>query len=359
MRIRTIEWRRGRVVMLDQRLLPGREVYRVFENPADVIRAIRDMTVRGAPAIGIAAAMGLALGARTIRPGAFARDFERLCRRFAAARPTAVNLFWAIERMRRVVRENAERPAAALRALLEREAVAIHREDLEANERLSRFGAALLPDGATVLTHCNAGGLATGGIGTALGIICAARDAGKRISVLADETRPVLQGARLTAWELRRARIPVTVITDGMAGHFMRQGRVDAVVVGTDRTAANGDVANKIGTYQVAVLAARHRIPFYVAAPLSSIDLGCASGADIPIEERPAEEVSRIGGRAIVPRGVKVANPAFDVTPSRLVTAIVTERGVARSPYRRSLARLGRASGTATRQAARGRRRPG
>lgn len=339
-RVRTVEWKSGRVVMLDQRLLPNREIYRIYKDPEDVIRAIKEMVIRGAPAIGVAAAMGLALGAHSLSADRFERDFERLCRRFAATRPTAINLFWAIERMRKVLRENACRPVDTLRSLLEREALAIYREDLDANARLSQFGAALLPHEATVLTHCNAGGLATAGIGTALGVICAARDAGKKISVFADETRPVLQGARLTAWELKRERIPVTVITEGMAGHLMQRGKIDAVIVGTDRTAANGDVANKIGTYTVAVLAARHGIPFYVAAPLSSIDLACPSGDRIPIEERSAEEVSQIAGRAIVPRGVKVANPAFDVTPHALVTAIVTENGVARPPYAKSLVRL-------------------
>ncbi len=328
------------MVMIDQRLLPNREVYRLYRDASDVMRAIKEMVVRGAPAIGVAAAMGLALGARSLSADRFARDFEKLCRAFAATRPTAVNLFWAIERMRRVVRSNAQRSVDTIRTLLEREALSIYEEDLEANRRLAEHGAALLPRKCTVLTHCNAGGLATAGIGTALGIIVAARDAGKRISVYADETRPVLQGARLTAWELRRERIPVTVITDNMAGHFMQRGKIDAVIVGTDRTAANGDVANKIGTYSLAVLAARHKIPFYVAAPTSSIDLNCRSGDKIPIEERAADEVTHVNGKMLTPRGVKVANPAFDVTPHELVTAIVTENGVARPPYTKSLARL-------------------
>jgi methylthioribose-1-phosphate isomerase len=326
--------------MLDQRLLPNREVYRLYRDAGDVIQAIKELVVRGAPAIGVAAGMGLALGARSIPADRFARDFEKLCRAFAAARPTAVNLFWAIERMRRVVRENAQRPIDTVRTLLEREALAIYDEDLTANRRLAAHGAALLPRRCTVLTHCNAGGLATAGIGTALGVIVAARDAGKKIAVFADETRPVLQGARLTAWELRRERIPVTVITDNMAGHFMQRGRIDAIIVGTDRTAANGDVANKIGTYSVAVLAARHKIPFYVAAPTSSIDLACKSGDKIPIEERSGDEVSHVNGKMLTPHGVKIANPAFDVTPHDLVTAIITENGVARAPYGKSLARL-------------------
>ncbi len=340
MKIRTVEWKAGRVVMLDQRLLPNREVYRIYDDPSDVMAGIRDMVVRGAPAIGVAAAMGIAMGARSLSPDRFARDFERLCRAFAATRPTAVNLFWAIERMRKVVRENAHRPSETVVKLLEREAQSIRDEDLDGNRRLGEHGAALLPKTCNVLTHCNAGGLATAGIGTALGIVCAARDAGKKIAVWADETRPVLQGARLTAWEMKRARIPVTVITDNMAGALMRRGIIDAVIVGTDRTAANGDVANKIGTYSVAVLAAHHGVPFYVAAPVSSIDLSCKTGEQIPIEERAAAEVTHVGGKQVTPGGVKVWNPAFDVTPHDLVTAIVTENGVARPPYTQSLAKM-------------------
>lgn len=339
-KVRTIEWKKDRVVMLDQTLLPNREVYRSYKDPLDVVRAIRDLVIRGAPAIGVAAAMGLALGAQQIGPKRFPQDFEKLCRQFAAARPTAVNLFWAIARMRRVLQENAHKPLDSLRLILKREAIAVYREDLDANQRLAEFGAALLPKRGTVLTHCNAGGLATAGIGTALGVILAARDMGKEIDVFADETRPILQGARLTAWELKRAKCPVTVITDGMAGHFMKEGRIDAVVVGTDRTAANGDVANKIGTYTVAAMAARHKIPFYVAAPTSSIDLQCKTGAEIPIEERAASEIAKIGNTVILPKGVAVANPAFDVTPSRYVTGIITENGVATKPYRSRLKEL-------------------
>jgi methylthioribose-1-phosphate isomerase len=338
MPVRTIEWRNGRVVMLDQRLLPTREVYRVYSNARDVAQAIKQMVVRGAPAIGVAAAMGIALGARTLRGET--QDFDRLCRTFAATRPTAVNLFWAIERMKKVFSRNRHRPPDTLRMLLEREALAIHDEDVAVNRSLGRHGAALIEDGATVMTYCNAGALATAGYGTALGVVRAAVEEGKRVQVIACETRPFLQGARLTAWELRKDRIPVTLVTDNMAGHMMQRGRVSCVVVGTDRTAANGDVANKIGTYGVAVLAHRHSIPFYVAAPTSSIDLACSSGDAIPIEERAPREVTHVLDRQIAPTGVRVANPAFDVTPAELVTAIVTERGVARQPLARSLARL-------------------
>src|SRR5262249_17186308 len=281
MPVRTIEWRNGRVVMLDQRLLPTREVYRVYNSHRDVAQAIKDMVVRGAPAIGVAAAMGIALGARTLR-GELARDFERLCRSFAATRPTAVNLFWAIARMRRVFARNRHRSLDTLRTLLEREALAIHDEDVAVNRALGRHGATLIEDGATVMTHCNAGALATAGYGTALGIVRAAVEEGERIQVIPCETRPFLQGARLTAWELKKDRIPVTLVTDNMAGHVMQRGRVSCVIVGTDRTAANGDVANKIGTYGLAVLAHRHSIPFYVAAPVSSVDLGCPDGDRIP-----------------------------------------------------------------------------
>jgi methylthioribose-1-phosphate isomerase len=338
--IRTIEWKNGRVVMIDQRLLPAREVYRLYRDYRHVARAIRDMVIRGAPAIGVAAAMGIALGVRELPARRFRAGFERICQTFAAARPTAVNLFWAIERMRQVVREHAGEAPASLCDLLEREALAIHREDIEANRALGAHGATLLPDEGTVLTYCNAGALATAGYGTALGIIRRAREIGKRVSVLACETRPFLQGSRLTAWELAKDDIPCTLVTDNMVGHFMQRGEIDAVIVGTDRTAANGDVANKIGTYTIAALAVRHHVPFYVAAPCSSIDLETPSGRGIPIEERSAAEVTHIARVPIAPRGVRVRNPAFDVTPANLVTAIVTERGIARPPYTRSLARL-------------------
>ena len=355
MPVNTIEWRNGRVVMLDQRVLPTREVYRVYTDHREVARAIKDMVIRGAPAIGVAAAMGIALGARTLR-GDVAREFDRLCKTFASTRPTAVNLFWAIQRMRRVFTRNHHRPSDTLRTLLEREALAIHDEDVAVNRSLGRHGAELIEDGSTVLTHCNAGALATAGYGTALGIVRAAVEAGKRIQVVACETRPFLQGARLTAWELKKDRIPVTLITDNMAAHFMQRGRVSCVIVGTDRTAANGDVANKIGTYAHAVLAHRHAVPFYVAAPISSIDLDCPTGDHIPIEERPPREVTHVFDRQIAPSGIRVANPAFDVTPSELITAIVTERGVARQPLGRTLPRL--VSGAERSRAPRATRKP-
>lgn len=338
--VKTIEWKNGRVVMIDQRLLPRREVYRVYRDYHEVAQAIRDMVIRGAPAIGVAAAMGVALGARQLSSRRFSSGFEKVCKTLLAARPTAVNLAWGVERMRRLYLENRNAPPAEICDLLEAEALKVYEEDIDVNRRLGRYGAELFPSRGTVLTYCNAGALATAGYGTALGVIRAAREAGKKISVIACETRPFLQGARLTAWELSKDRIPVTLITDNMVGSVMQRGAVQAVVVGTDRTAANGDVANKIGTYTVAVLAKRHDVPFYVAAPSSSIDLRCPSGEKIPIEERSPEEVTHVGGIPLAPRGVPVFNPAFDVTPAALVTAIVTELGVARPPYPKSLARL-------------------
>jgi methylthioribose-1-phosphate isomerase len=337
--VRTVEWRNGAIVMIDQRLLPMQEVYRVYRDHREVALAIKDMVVRGAPAIGVAAAFGIALGMQRAR-GNPERAFERICATFAATRPTAVNLFWAIDRMRRAFARVVHHGLPEIREALIREARAIHREDIAANRALGQFGAALLAPGARVLTHCNAGALATAGYGTALGVIRAAAEAGKHVSVLATETRPFLQGARLTAWELKKERLPTTLITDGMAGHFMRAGQVSCVIVGADRIAANGDVANKIGTYALAVLAKSHRIPFFVAAPLSTIDPHCPRGEMIPIESRNPREVTHIGEQQIAPSGVRVANPAFDVTPRRLVTAIITERGIARAPYRASLRRL-------------------
>ena len=337
--VRTVEWRNGAVVMIDQRLLPTQQVYRVCRDYREVAAAIKDMVIRGAPAIGVAAAFGIALGMRQARRD-LPRAFERICRTFAVTRPTAVNLFWAIDRMRRTFARVHTRTADEIRAALLREARAIHAEDIAANRALGKYGAALVPRGAQVLTHCNAGALATAGYGTALGIVRAAHEAGKRISVMATETRPFLQGARLTAWELKTDHIPATLITDSMAGHFMRTGKIACVIVGADRVAANGDVANKIGTYSLAVLAHRHHIPFYVAAPTSTVDLDCPTGERIPIEDRDPREVTHIGNLQIAPAGIAVANPAFDVTPHVLVSAIVTERGVARAPYKMSLRRL-------------------
>jgi methylthioribose-1-phosphate isomerase len=339
----TVRWSEKGVVLLDQRLLPGREVYLVCESVEEVAQAIESLAVRGAPAIGCAAAFGAARAAWTSAArGAdeVAADVEAAIRRLAATRPTAVNLFWALDRMR--ARLAAERAAgagpAALRAALVAEAEAILAEDVAACRALGRAGAALVPDGARILTHCNAGALATGGYGTALGVVRAAVEAGRRVSVLADETRPFLQGARLTAWELARDGIPVAVVTDGMPAHLMRLGEVDLVIVGADRVAANGDVANKIGTYGLALLAKAHGVPFYVAAPCSTVDLATPDGAAIPIEERGRDEVARIAGHAVVPEGVPVRHPAFDVTPAGLVTALVTERGVLEAPDRDRLA---------------------
>ncbi|HUN59910.1 MAG TPA: S-methyl-5-thioribose-1-phosphate isomerase [Candidatus Binataceae bacterium] len=342
MAVKTIEWRGGAVRMIDQRLLPGREVVRIYRDYRGVAEAIRTMVIRGAPAIGVAAAMGVALGLKNYNGARAKKRFDTVAAALRATRPTAVNLAWALERMRQVLDSSLEMDSAKLFRRMIDEAVSIHDEDIAANRRLGENGATLLDSSSVVLTHCNAGALATAGYGTALGVVRAAREAGKQIEVFADETRPFLQGARLTAWELHKDGIPVTVIADNMAGSLLASGKIDCVIVGTDRTAANGDVANKIGTYPLAVLAHRHSVPFYVAAPLSSIDMDCASGAEIPIEQRDAREVSEFAGRAITPKGVKVFNPAFDVTPAELVTAIITERGVARKPYRRSLAALKR-----------------
>jgi methylthioribose-1-phosphate isomerase len=338
MAINTVQWRANSVRMLDQRLLPGREVYRVYKDYRGVADAIRSMVVRGAPAIGVAAGMGVALGLQGYSGARAQKRFTIVARRLKAARPTAVNLAWAVERMGRVLDSNLALDAPALFARLRAEAIDIYQEDLAANRALGAFGAALINDNpARILTHCNAGALATAGYGTALGIVRAVREAGKQVSVIADETRPFLQGSRLTAWELKKDRIPVTLIADNMAGMVLARGGVSCVIVGTDRVAANGDVANKIGTYPLAVMARRHGVPLYVAAPLSSIDLNCPTGADIPIEERAGSELTEIAGRRIAPSGVSTFNPAFDVTPAELVTAIVTERGVARPPYDKSL----------------------
>ncbi|HRR26668.1 MAG TPA: S-methyl-5-thioribose-1-phosphate isomerase [Acidobacteriota bacterium] len=339
--IRTIEWTDDGVVMLDQRKLPAEEIYVTLRAPEEVAEAIRNLVIRGAPAIGVAAAMGIALGMRRIsESSSLDEKFERVCELLAATRPTARNLFWAVERMRKVYQAHRTSSLSGLQQVLVTEARKIKEEDIAVNRRIGQHGQSLLESPATVLTHCNAGALATAGYGTALGVVRAAREAGKVVRVFADETRPFLQGARLTAWELTRDEIPCTVITDNMAGYFMSLGRIDAVIVGADRIAANGDTANKIGTYSVAVLAREHGIPFYVAAPLSTIDLRTATGREIPIEQRPAEEVTHFGGKPITPEGVAVENPAFDVTPSRLVTAVITEAGVAYPPYEPSLREL-------------------
>ena len=335
MQVETLRWRERRLELIDQRRLPLEFEYVACEDAAQTAAAIRDMVVRGAPAIGCTAAYGVALEAQR-HAGAARAQFDAALKQsfrvLAASRPTAVNLFWAIERMRQ--RHEQSRSASTLtaaEALLEL-AQEIHRDDVEICRAIGRHGAPLIADGARIMTHCNAGALATAGHGTALGVIRSARDAGKRISVIANETRPYLQGARLTAWEMVQENIPVTLATDNMVGHLMQQGRVDVVVVGADRIALNGDAANKIGTYTVAVLAGRHGIPFYVAAPLSTIDLAIADGSDIPIEERDPAEVTGFRGVRWAPEGVSVANPAFDVTPAALITGIITEKGVIDRP---------------------------
>src|SRR5215472_3964332 len=333
--IKTVEWTREGVRMLDQRLLPNEEKYLTLRSYEEVADAIRQMVVRGAPAIGVSAAMGLALGASQSVGTSIADlefDFNFMCKVMEATRPTAVNLFWAVERMRGVIvkaKQEGVRDVEDVKQRLTEEALLIYNEDIEANRAIGMFGGELIPDGATVLTHCNAGALATAGdYGTALGVVRGAIDAGKRVAVIADETRPFLQGARLTAWELSKDHIPVTVITDNMAGHIMKQGKIDCVVVGADRIAANGDAANKIGTYMVAVLAKQHNIPFYVAAPLSTVDLQTTTGEDIPIEQRDAKEVTHLRDHQLTPEGVEVHNYAFDVTPNELIAAIITDRGV-------------------------------
>jgi methylthioribose-1-phosphate isomerase len=340
--VEAMRWDGTTLALIDQRLLPQRFEYVQCATALETARAIRDMVVRGAPAIGCAAAFGVALEAKRLAGSSPAEDFRRGLAGgldvLRASRPTAVNLFWALERMQSAIDTHAGASPAELAARLEAEAEAIFREDLATCLAIGRHGAELIPDGARVMTHCNAGALATAGHGTALGVIRSARDAGKRITVIANETRPYLQGARLTAWEMVQEGIPVTLVTDNMAGHLMQTGRVDVVVVGADRIAANGDTANKIGTYTVAVLAARHGIPFFVAAPVSTIDARISSGAQIPIEERPASEVTGFRELQWAPEGVQVANPSFDVTPAELLSGIVTERGVVTEPYASGIA---------------------
>lgn len=343
--IKTVEWTKEGVRMLDQRLLPSEEKYLMLRSYDEVAEAIKKMVVRGAPAIGVSAAMGIALGANQ-SVGTSVADLEDdlgyIFDVMGKTRPTAVNLFWAIDRMRsRFQQEKKVGDVEKVKEALVAEALAIFQEDIAANRAIGGFGAPLIPDGGTVLTHCNAGALATAGdYGTALGVIRGAIDSGKKVAVIADETRPFLQGLRLTAWELAKDNIPVTVITDNMAGHVMKNGQVDVVVVGADRIASNGDTANKIGTYMVAVLAKQHNIPFYVAAPITTLDLTLASGAEIPIEERDASEVTHIRDHQLAPDGISVQNPAFDITPNELITAIITDKGVAEAPFEASLRKL-------------------
>ena len=349
--IHTLEWTDAGVRFIDQTKLPTEEIYVTCKTYQQVADAIRNMVVRGAPAIGVAAAMGIALGVKNSRAASGAelkQDLDRICEAIAQTRPTAVNLFWAIRRMQDKFEYLRMRPIAQIKQALVEEAQHMHAEDIAANQAMGRHGATLMPSQGGVLTHCNAGALATCGYGTALGVIRAAVEQGKTIHVYADETRPFLQGSRLTAWELMKDGIPTTVISDSMAGAMMKQGKIGAIVVGADRIAANGDVANKIGTYTVAVLAKEHGIPFYVAAPFSTIDLDTADGSKIPIEQRNHREVTHIAGKAIAPEGVQVENPAFDVTPAKYVAAIITERGVARAPYEDSLRKLAEEPATVT-----------
>jgi methylthioribose-1-phosphate isomerase len=341
--IQTLEWTDRGVRFIDQTKLPTEETYVTCTTHGQVADVIRNMVVRGAPAIGVAAGMGIALGVKNSKAETAAdlkRELDQICDVIGKTRPTAVNLFWAIRRMQEKFERIRIRPIAQIKQDLIEEAKRMHAEDIAANQAMGRHGATLLPAEGGVLTHCNAGALATAGYGTALGVIRAAVEQGKKIHVFADETRPFLQGSRLTAWELMKDGIPTTVISDNMAGAMMQQGKIGAIVVGADRIAANGDVANKIGTYSVAVLAKEHGIPFYVAAPISTVDLACPSGNEIPIEERNVREVTHIAGKQMVPDGVNVENPAFDVTPAKYVAAIITERGVARAPYDNSLRML-------------------
>lgn len=344
MPFRTIEWKNDCVVILDQRKLPEEKIYLECSTHGEVANAIRSMAIRGAPAIGIAAAMGFALGAAEnsgIRTRErFLEKMEQVRKTLEQTRPTAVNLFWALERMRKTVSRNPQTPAGELAGILKDEAVAICDEDLKLCRKIGENGETLIKNNATVMTHCNAGGLATAGFGTALGVVRAARNAGKNIKVISSETRPLLQGSRLTAWELSDDAIPVTVITDTAAGYVMKNKMVDAVIVGADRIAANGDVANKIGTYQLSVLAGHHGIAFYVAAPWSTVDMKCESGKDIPIEQRERREVSYIGGKRVADKEADIINPAFDITPAENIDCIVTDRGIVRPPCRKELEKL-------------------
>jgi methylthioribose-1-phosphate isomerase len=336
--VETIEWTPEGVVMIDQTKLPRETVFVTCRTYREMADAIRNMVIRGAPAIGVAGAMGVALG--VLESENLDAEIPVICETLARTRPTAVNLFWAIDRMKNLYESIRTLPVTEIKNRMVAEAKLVREEDIAINEAMGANGAPLVPDGKTVLTHCNAGALATAGFGTALGVVRAAVRDGKKIDVFVDETRPFLQGTRLTAWELQRDGIQTTIITDNMAGHFLKSGRIGCVVVGADRIAANGDVANKVGTYSVAVLAKENNVPFYVAAPISTLDLTLESGDQIPIEERPEKEVTHLGGVHLAPDGVSVANPAFDVTPNRYVTAIITEKGVARAPFKESLQAL-------------------
>jgi methylthioribose-1-phosphate isomerase len=338
--VETIQWTDAGVVMIDQTKLPRIEEFVTCTTYQEMAHAIRIMVIRGAPAIGVAAAMGVALGVLKADPATLDAEFETICETLAATRPTAVNLFWAIDRMKKLYAGLRGQSIEAIREAMVKEAKQVYLEDIAINQAIGEHGAPLVPDNKTVLTHCNAGALATAGFGTALGVIRAAVNAGKSIDVFADETRPFLQGARLTVWELQQDSIPVKLITDNMAGHFLKSGRIGCVVVGADRIARNGDVANKVGTYGVAVLAKENNVPFYVAAPISTLDLTLDSGEQIPIEQRPSTEVTEVFGVPVAPENTAVENPAFDVTPNRYVSGIITEKGVARPPYEESLPKL-------------------
>jgi len=340
--IKTISWKNNKAVFLDQRVLPDAEMYVACASYKQVIAAIKNLTVRGAPAIGVAAGFAAALGAlklKAMTPDKFRQNFFAICDEINQARPTARNLAWALERMKKRFEIIQDLPPRKIAAALISEAKQIYSEDIETNRKIGTNGAHLIAHSDNILTHCNAGALATAGYGTALGVIRAAKAQGKKVHVYVDETRPVLQGARLTAWELKKEKIPFTLITDNMAGFLMWQGKIDKVIVGADRIAANGDTANKIGTYSLAVLAKEHGVPFYVAAPLSTVDVDIKSGDKIPIEERNAAEVTRVQGRSIAPQGAKVYNPAFDVTPEKFIDAIITERGILKKPYTAAIER--------------------
>lgn len=341
--MRTVWWSKGRVKLIDQTKLPFKTEILEFRDYRKLARAIKGMRLRGAPAIGVATALGIALGINYSKASSYkglSKELNRIIKTFQRTRPTAVNLFWACERMREKFRENKGKSLKGIKRILIQKAEKIAQEDIECCKRIGEMGSSLIKKGDAILTHCNAGALATAGYGTVLGVIKRAHEEGKRVKVFVDETRPRLQGARLTTWELKKAKIPFTLITDNMAGYFMKKKKVDLVIVGADRIARNGDVANKIGTYSLAVLAKEHKVPFYVACPTSTIDLRLSSGNRIPIEERDIREVTHIGNRPLVPKGTKAANPAFDVTPNKLVKAIITEKRIARRPYRQSLKKL-------------------